>query len=469
MKIFELADNLKYATKDQTKELAKNLSDQMPDFRFQPEKKSVSPVHYIRVFNADKADMVKYFKSHSLDSQPLEPEQAGISGKYRSNILSYEADGTIYTLVVASSGNKEGDEGGVSVSIKEFTPTALGLAGKKYDKAELLKDTRTAVKEKTKSRPELQQILLSLLDIAESGKGQLSTELNDQLSDRARAQLSVDFGEILAPILIAEDGEKIDFPAEGNFPLVDVVVGGRNYSVKSLTGSGTSFKSISDLMDSYEKAIEKDDTQKKLYSLFKGFHPAAGGKNVDKILKAAALSNIKEYAEAKSLLGADFDSYGALQNLLKKVVTGNSPQDYGKFLNFVYPVMTSGGWDKPVGLPADGKFYMGDQKGAKPVEKEAGYPSFRANPVKAATDILTYSLGVGTLNAVTKGKDSEKYSQMMTKIVNQSSAYLGKLDITDQGSLKSSSKAFSDLQFKFQYHAPSHKPGNNLPGFMIVF
>jgi hypothetical protein len=469
MKIFELADNLQYATKGQTKELAQNLGDQMPQFRFEPQKKAVSPVNFIRVFNANKSDMIKYFKDQGLDSLPLEPEQAGISGKYRGNILSYDYGGTVYTLVVASSGNKEGDDTGVSVSIKEFTPTALGLAGKTYNKVSLLKATRSAVKEKTKTRPELQQILLSLLDIAESGKGQLTPELNNQLSDRARDQLSVDFGEILAPILIAEDKEEIDFPAEGNFPLVDVIVGGRNYSVKSLTGSGTSFKSISDLMDSYEKTIEKDDKQKQLYSLFKGFHPTAGGKNVDKILKAAALVKIPEYTRAASLLGGNFDSYSSLQNLLTKVVTGNTAQDYGKFLNFVYPVMTAGGWDKPVGLPADGKYYMGDQQGAKPVEKEAGFPSFRANPVKAATDILTYALGVGTLNAVTKGKDAEKYSQMMTKIVNQSSAYLGKLDITNQGSLRSSSKPFSDLQFKFQYHAPSHKPGNNLPGFMIVF
>jgi hypothetical protein len=29
-------------------------------------------------------------------------------------------------------------------------------------------------------------------------------------------------------------------------------------------------------------------------------------------------------------------------------------------------------------------------------------------------------------------------------------------------------KPFSQLNFGFQYHAPSHIPGNNLPGFMVV-
>lgn len=468
MKITELAQNLTYATRAQTKELAQNLSKQFPNLRFEPQKKSVSPVEFIRVFGADKKDLVAYFKQFGLDNLPLEPEQAGISGKYRHNILSYNADGVVYTLVVASSGNKD-DDSGVSVSIKEFTPTSLGLAGKKYNKKSLIADTKTAVIARTKTRPELQQILLSLIDIASAGEGSLDPELNAKLSDRARAQLGVDFGEILAPILIADNNEIIDFPAEGNFPLVDVVVGGRNYSVKSLTGSGTSFKSISNLMDSYEKTIEQDENKKQLFALFKGFHPSAGGKNVDKLIKAAQLSDIPEYKQAVALLGGDFDSYDKLQALLSKIVKDNSPATYGKFLNFAYPIMTAGPWGKPVGLPADGKYYMSGQKGEKPQEKEAGYPSFRASPVKAATDILTYALGVGTLNAVTKGDNSEQYNEMMTNIVNQSTAYLGKLDITDGGSLDVVSKPFSDLKFKFQYHAPSHKPGNNLPGFMIVY
>ena len=76
---------------------------------------------------------------------------------------------------------------------------------------------------------------------------------------------------------------------------------------------------------------------------------------------------------------------------------------------------------------------------------------------------------MGTLNAVTKGPDANEYAQMMTNIVNQSPAYLGRLDITAQGGLVAATKPFSELKFKFQYHAPSHLPGNNLPGFMIVY
>lgn len=476
MKIFEVAPAKQpeakpvYADRNQTNELAKNLQAKMPQYRFEVEKKPISPVIYIRVKGATRAEIAKYFQSVGVQEQPLQPEQSGLSGKYRQNILSYEAGGVLYTIVVASAGEgpQDGQSGGIAVSIKEFTPTSLGLAGKTYDRNSLAEATKKAVIEKTKDRPELQEILLTMVDNALKGSGSLPPELNKKLTGNARGQLGVDFGEILAPIMIATGGQKIDFPAEGNFPLVDVTVNGTNYSVKSLTGSGTSFSSIADLMDGYEKQIKNDKPQQKLYSLFKGFHPAAGGTNEDKILRAAASMKLPEYAAATKILGGQFNDAASLNQLVEKMVKGNSPQDYGNFLKKIYPVMTAGGWAKPAGLPQDGAYYMGASD-KKPVEKEAGYPSFRARPVQAASRIITYSLGVGMLNAVTKGTNSKAYSDMMTKIVNQSKVYLGKIDIASDGSLKILTKPFNDLQFKFQYHAPSHKPGNNLPGFMIVY
>lgn len=494
----ELAVDARYANKAETQYLANELARQLPEYRFKVEKKSVSPVLYIRIFGADKQNILNYFKQHNLDPLPLEPEQSSISGKYRSGILSFQTsakpiapaapaktspseqpeepetkvDTIIYTLVVASSGRKDTDEKGVSVSIKEFTPTTLGLAGQKYTKDQLIAATKATVIEKTKSRPELQAILLGLVDVAANGgKTTLPPEINEHLSDRARNQLSVDFGEILAPIMFAKGNQLIEFPAEGNFPLVDVIVNGIKYSVKSLTGSGTSFRSISDLMDNFEKTIEKDSSQEKLFALFKGYHPASGGKNVDKLVKAASYINIPEYQAAKKWLGSDFNDYNQLVGLLTPIVgTDNSKTAYAKFLQSAYPIMTAGPWGKPVGLPADGNFYLGKKEKTGDVEeKAAGYPSFKANPIKGAANILTYALGVGTLNQVTKGPDAGEYAQMMTNIVNQSTAYLGRLDITDAGGVVAATKPFADLKFKFQYHAPSHMPGNNLPGFLIVY
>lgn len=460
-----------FASRDQIKQLAANLKQDMPDVRFEVENKSGLP--YIRVFGSDKQTITNYLKQYGYENLPIEQKQLGLSSKYRSNILSYNADGIIYSMVVAGSGKKDNDDGtGVSVSIKEFTPTTLGLAGKIYNRTSLIKDTQAAVIARTKTRPELQQILLELIQVAAGGQPALTPEANANLSERARNQLSVDFGEILAPIKLAKGSDKIEFPKEGNFPLIDVIVGNNKYSVKSLTGSGTSFRSIQDLMDNFESSIGNDEAQEKLFSLFKSYHPKAGGKNVDKIIAGSNHISVPEYKKISEILGGDFTDYASLQSLLSKQKFAKMPneQGYSQFLKMFYPAMVVGNWGKPVGLPADGNYYMGTSKGKeKPTEKEAGYPSFRNNPVKAATDILTYVMGVGTLNAVERGPDAQEYGKMMTNIVNQSPAWLGRLDITDSGQVIASAKPFTELQFKFQYHAPSHKPGNNLPGFMIIY
>ena len=459
-----------FATRNQIKQLAANLAHDIPDVRFEVKTKSGLP--YVRIFGSDKQTITNYLKQYGYDNLPLEPKQFGLSTKYRSNILSYNAGDVIYSMVVAGSGKKDDDGKGVSVSIKEFTPTTLGLAGKEYNRASLVKDTQAAVIAKTKTRPELQQILLELIQVAAGAQPSLSPEANENLSQRARDQLSVDFGEILAPIKLANKNDKIEFPKEGNFPLIDVIIGDNKYSVKSLTGSGTSFRSIQDLMDNFEGTIENDETQELLFSLFKSYHPKAGGKNVDKIIAGSNHINIPEYKKISEILGGKFTDYASLQALLSKQKFAKMPneQGYSTFLKMFYPAMVAGDWGKPVGLPADGNYYMGTSKGKeKPTEKEAGYPSFRNNPAKAATDILTYVMGVGTLNAVERGPDAEEYAKMMTNIVNQSPAWLGRLDITDSGQVVASAKPFTDLKFKFQYHAPSHKPGNNLPGFMIVY
>lgn len=495
----ELALDARYATRAETQLLAKNLQAAMPEYRFEVEKKKESPVDYIRIKGAERTAITNYFTTLGLDELPPDPHQMLISGQYRANILSYattsevidqiapgkthtipaektEAREVVYTLVVAGVG----DAGSISVGKKELTPVELGLATRSYTRDELVVAAKEAVAAKLKNRPELVQICSELLDIAAAGgQGTVTPELNSKLGNKARNQLSVDFGEILAPLMFATGGERIEFPAAGNFPLIDVIVGQNNYSVKSLTGSGTSFASIADLMDSYEGKLQKTGSKgstkvAQLFKLFKGYHPSAGGKNVDKIIRGAAYVKTAEYVKLTQILGGDFSDYNELESLVANILGpllekhgGRSQGTYGEFLKLVYPAMTAGGWEKPAGLPADGAYYMGKKTEPK-TEKTAGFPSFRASPVKAATDILTYVLGVGTLNLVTRGSDAAQYEEMMTNIVNQSPAYLGRLDITGGGGIVAVKKPFSDLKFKFQYHAPSHIPGNNLPGFMIV-
>jgi hypothetical protein len=225
-------------------------------------------------------------------------------------------------------------------------------------------------------------------------------------------------------------------------------------------------------MDKYEATIADDKESKKHYEVLKAFHPNAGGKNVDKIIKAAAKAKTKEYKEAIRKFGT-FEDYTSLQRRMSVWPWKNGSIDsYRDFLNVSLDVFSASDnrGVKFVGMPADGKFYLGSDGAKKPSarEKAAGYASFRANPFKAAADIITYSLGVGLLNYVKGGKNAEKYKTMMTNIVKEADAVIGHITVNKDGTMSLVTKPFSTLQFQFQYHAPSHIPGNNLPGFIAL-
>jgi hypothetical protein len=363
-----------------------------------------------------------------------------------------------------------GDSKTYSVAKKEFSPTVLGLAGKVYNKDQLAVAAQSAVITKTLNRPALQAILLELIEVAQGTKTNLSPENLANFNSDAKNKISQDFGEVLAPIMLAQGEEMIEFPAAGNFPLVDVVVGANKYSVKSLTGSGTSFSSIVELLDKFEKTIASDKDQQKLYDLIKHYKPGKDtGKNVDKIIRAAAHVRIPEYTTAVQVFGHEFNDYTTLTNLVSGV-TDNSTKNYAKMLKAIYPISVAGDWGNPIGLPADANKYVPEIQipTRKGEAKQAGYPAFKNNPVKATADILTYIVGTGTLNYVTRGEKSKEYTTMMTRIVSQSPAWLGHITITKAGGLDIVAKPFSELNFAFQYHASSHIPGNNLPGFMVI-
>lgn len=452
---------MQFASKPELNQLASQLKTSIPNGRFEPTGKGKSkPVEHIRIFGVSRSELLNSMASMGYTQADLRPEQTYLSTKYAANIFSFTKDNKIFSFVISSKGT---EETAVGVGIKEYSPTNLGLAGKVLSRNELIQSAKDAVSKKAKDE-NLKNALLSLIDIAANrGQGQLTPELNQAIAND-RNQLSVDFGEVLAPIAIMDDNDNAEFPV-GNSPLIDVKVGSQNISVKSLSGSGTSFRSIADLMDKYEQAITSDDPNKQKFEMLKKFHPKAGGNNKDKIISAAAQSGIAEHKEMMKILGVSkIENFSQLSSALRaKKIT-----DYGTFLKTVYPAMTAGGWGKPVGLPADGAFYMGTKKEAPKVEKAAGKRSFDRDPVDSGADILTYVLGVGLLNFVTRGGDAEGYSKIMTDIVNKADAVLGKIDITVNGGIKITTRPFTELKFAFQYHAPSHIPGNNLPGFIAI-
>jgi len=461
-----------YATPAQLKDLRDYLEMQWPEAKFTVQAgKGTKQVSSIRARGLSLAMLKAAMQGDKFVNTNPDAKQSSASSSFPA--YSFEKEGVLYTVVIGMKGVKAGDEDSIGISRKELTPTGLGIDGGFYDKNQLIAATKQAVESNYRNRDtDLADALIALVDNAAAG----GTKAIDQnLMNHIMpylGTLSQDFGEILAPILILKAGQQAELP-KGNEPLVDVKIPGMNLSVKALTGSGTSFRSISNLMDKYEASIADDDedTYKK-FSVLKQFHPGEGGSNKDKVIKAAAKANIKEYQEAVRKFG-QFDNWEGLHSHMQGWPwrEGTKAQ-YRNFLQQALDVFTASDnrGAKFVGMPLDGKYYLGSD-GAKPPsakEKAAGYASFRANSAKAAADIITYSLGVGLLNYIKGGKDSAQYSKMMTDIVNEADAVIGHITVNQDGTMSLKTKPFSTLQFQFQYHAPSHIPGNNLPGFIAI-
>jgi len=461
-----MKDQPNYAELKDIKDVIELLKQQDPDARFSAQGASgVKAVRHIRAFGISVAELKDVISKIGAIEKTPDQKQITVSSSFP--VYAFEKDGILYTVVIGMKGLKSDDEKSMGIARKELSPTGLGIGGGNYKKSELIKVTKNAVEKKyRKKNPLLADTLLGLVDNAASGgTGTLPAEQMEHVSPYL-GTLSQDFGEILAPLITMDDDDIAELPG-GNEALVDVRLPGVNMSVKALTGSGTSFRAVAKYMDDYEAAIEaEDDAEKKeRYDILKQFNPKTGGKNVDKIIRAVEKANTPEYQEILKITGSSkIDSYASLEDAVRKK-TGN--EDYSTFLKTFYPAMVAGPWGKPVGLPADGKYYM-NPEGDPPKAKQAGKPSYDNNPSKGGADILTYVMGIGLLNFIKQGDDAEKYKEMMTDIVNKADAVIGHITINSDGSLVLKTRPFSDLKFDFQYHAPSHLPGNNLPGFIAI-
>lgn len=464
MLLKEIESNQKYGTVAQLDKLAKYMQTAIPGSRFQAQGLyRGKPVPHIRVHQATQAEIDSIAQRIGIERQDIDAKQELLSTQFRSGISSFvDREGTVYSFVISSKGS------GTGIAKKSLTPGKLGMNRAKYTRPQLIADAKTAVSQQIRDQ-QLAAILIKLVDIAAArGQGNLTPEELAYIKD-SKSIISTDFGEILAPIMIMQDNETAEFPAEGNNPIVDVRVGPRSYAVKSLTGSGNSFSVISDLLDRYEAALEDGSPEKAKFEIVNIFNKKNPGKGKDKILQASIKAETAEAKAFQNLVGP-VSSWNDLQNKLETVLrpTGQY-MNYADFIKTIYPITMAGGWDSPAGLPADAMYYMtGGQKGAKPKGKSSGRVSYDRDPSKGAADILTYVLGIGLLNQATKGKEAEKYNQMMTDIVKKVDAWLGKIDITANGGLNVTTQPFSDLKFRFDYHAPSGSPANNLPGFIVA-
>jgi hypothetical protein len=469
MRLQEIEENQQYANLKQLRELAAYMQKQIPGSSFKVNGAGKGkPVPHIRVSNVTKSELNAMANSIGLNSQPIDDKQSDLSSQFKSGIFGfYDRLGTLYSFVISTKGSSKDR---VGIAKKALTPTGLGLDGKKLKRKELVAQVRAALPEKVRDK-RLVSILDQLVTIAEQGKGQLSADDMKYIAD-SRAVISSDFGEILAPIRVMGDRDIADFPV-GNNPIVDVyVIDNRGnqigYAVKSLSGSGNSFAAISDLMDSYEAKLKEGSKERALYEIIKMFKKGQPGSVKDQIVAASVKANTKEVQAMVNAIGKFQDFNSLKTQLANKLKTAGGTADYTAFLKLVYPVSMAGGWGKAYGMPADTAYYLSGGKGNKPADTQAGKKSYDRDPDEGGANIATYVLGQSLLQMATKGVNADLYNKMMTDIVSTANVQLGKIDISNEGTLVVRSAPFSGIKFRFDYHASSNTPGQNRPGFIMA-
>jgi hypothetical protein len=401
--------------------------------------------------------------------QVFPPDAHKLSGKYSAALITFPK--TLHNKFPELAGKEfnvvSSLKPGSQVAVKQFIPSKLGLTDKVYSRAELY---QTLVdKLQSESQDLRAQILLQLCEVAVKKRKAVDPALLKQFNVDDIRQLGIDFGEILAPLMAGED--QIKFPS-GNEMLADVEINGQLISVKSAGGSGTSMKAILPYLDAFKKnnmkqAIKLNNDDQKVENFFRAFVDTPG-KNNDKIVAASGVARTPEHVALEKLIGkkdftvSDLESYAGS---FKK-------NEYGKFLKTIYPVSIAGGYrikdkDRPNGLPKDASYYMGDTT-KKPKAKQAGKPFWMAKgPGLAGRNILIYILAASFLKDAKRAEKKERYSNYLSNVMKKVKAELHWITINPNGTLKLNRKPISDVRVEFQYHAPSHIPGNNLPGISL--
>ena len=92
---------------------------------------------------------------------------------------------------------------------------------------------------------------------------------------------------------------------------------------------------------------------------------------------------------------------------------------------------------------------------------------YKQDPKIYSAYILAYGLGKGLENVIVNGVDKDAYGGLLKDIMRTVDAKAGFVSVTPNGIVKFQIKDFKDLNFKFDYHAFTTKPGNNRPGFVV--
>jgi hypothetical protein len=104
----------------------------------------------------------------------------------------------------------------------------------------------------------------------------------------------------------------------------------------------------------------------------------------------------------------------------------------------------------------------------KPSAKQAGKPFWMAKgPAVAGRNIMVYILAASFLKDAKRVEKKDKFSNFLKKVMQGTNAELMWVTINANGTLSLQRKAINNVNADFQYHAPSHIPGNNLPGISL--
>ena len=390
------------------------------------------------------------------------------------------------------------------VANKSFEPGKFDFGGKEFANAEQLANEviaklKTNVKDQT-----VQDLLIQLVEVAIDKRLAVDKELMDFiLADTTSFNnVSKDFGEILAPLVVAKDNSQaISFPGASNEKMVDVTIGGKKVAVKSLSGSGNGMDGISSFIDAYEEKMDgtESEEKKKLFNFVKANRtkrskvPGITQDGTGAIVYSTFLVPTKEAEAIEEMLGGRPTNHESLINLVQAYYDKNlkdlDPKDaYVAWLERLKPISIVSGYGKqlkdkfklsPLGLPADYRKYVdfediGISKVEGGKEQRTGFPLFRKNFVKEAASNLVYMLGVSS-NALYNSKtanpteEAKKMEDLMTEIMSNQDAYAAHVTINKDGTLDVNYQPFKDLRFGFQYHAATNAPARNLPGYHIIF
>jgi len=507
-----------FASKSKLKEMAGKINAKMgwPEGSVEARVlfKSAYDAPQIRVFNVPftlvRADVESVIGPIKL-RKPLDEIQNIAAKKVLSTMTGSMTSSTV--AVVGHSFTQEDNQTvylpitfntDKGVAGKSFEPGKFNFSGKEFANAEQLANEviaklKTNVKDQT-----IQDLLIQLVEVAIDKRPAVDKELMDFiLKDLTSfANISKDFGEVLAPLVVAKDNSQaISFPGASNEKMVDVTIGGKKVAVKSLSGSGNGMDGISSFIDAYEEKMDgtESEDKKKLFDFIKNVRTKrskAKGITQDgtgAIISSAFRVPTKEAEAVEKLLGGRPTDAGSLINLVQAYYDKNlkdlDPKDaYVAWLEKLKPISIISGYGKqlkdrfklqPQGLPADYRKYVDfEDIGIKKVEggkeQRTGFPLYRKNFVVAAASNLVYVLGVSTDTLYNSKRsnpteEAKKMEDLMTEIMSNQDAYAAHVTINKDGTLDVNYQPFKDLRFGFQYHAATNAPARNLPGYHIIF